>query len=158
MSGQRIVLLMLIVLAVLYAAGASMGLRGGARSGGIGWVEDLSGALTPRMDLEKMQGACLDRQASSFVVLADKPCLVRIQSIKSGTRKMALRLTAGVRIKGQYTAPAAHEKIDKDDESARQTLSLEPGQKISLVILKEGGNLSLSCEGAEGKPCRAEIK
>ena len=158
MSGQRIVLIVLIALAVLYAAGVGLGLRGGVSGGRIGWVEGLSTALTPRLDFEKLTGPCVDRQANSFVIPPESPCEVSIPSFKSGTRKMSLRLTAGTQIKGRYGAPAEHEKIDKNDESANQTVSIQPDKEVSLVILKEGGVLLLTCDNKAKAPCQAAVK
>jgi len=158
MSGPKIVLLVLIVLALLFLGGVGLGSRGGSDPGSLGWVEGLGSALTPRLDFTKLQGPCLDRQANSFVIPPGSPCKISIPSFTRGTRKMALRLTGGVRVDGQYVAPPGHEKIDPKDESGEQSVTLEGAKEVSLVILKEGGSLSLVCQNQQKAPCHVAAK
>ena len=158
MSGPKIVLLVLIVLALLFVGGVALGLRPNSESGGFAWVEGLSGALTPRLEFAELKGPCLDARSTSFVIPTGSFCEISIPSSKGGARKMALRLMGGVPVDGQYRAPPNHEKIDKNDESGQQSVKLEVGKEIAVVILKEGGNLSLLCPKQETPSCQVEVK
>jgi hypothetical protein len=154
MTAQRVAILVLVLLAVLYATGVGVGFRRDSGSSSINWVETLSRALTPKLDIDTLHGDCVDRTAKTFQLRAGTPCVVTVPPTSRGTRRIALRLTSGVRVEGRYQAPATHEKIDKDDESANQTVRIEGDKSKAIVILKEGGTVALTCESDRDVPCK----
>lgn len=138
MSGTKIALLVLGLLALLFVGGVSLGSRSGTDPGSLGWIDSLSSTLTPSLDYSKIQGSCLDQQTKTFAILPSSPCVLSIPTFKSGTRKMSLTLTTGDQVDVQYVAAPGHEKIDPQDESSLQSVTLESPKAASLIILKEG--------------------
>jgi hypothetical protein len=159
MTGPRVVIIVLILIAVLFFTGLGLGLSGeGTGVANVDWIETISGALTPQLDFAALQGPCIDRAGKAFTIERRATCQVSIPGASRGTRRVALALTQGTRVEGRYKAPAEHEKIDERDETADQVVSLEPGKKLAVVILKEGGSLSLACDAPEKARCRIEAK
>ena len=159
MSGPKVAVIILVAIAVLFFVGLGLGMRGeGSGPANLDWVETISGALTPRLDFDALQGTCVDPAAKVFTVERKASCVVSIPSASGGTRRVALTLTEGGRVEGRYQAPPEHEKIDEGDETANQVVSLEPGKSLAVVILKEGGSLSLTCDAPEKARCRIEAK
>jgi hypothetical protein len=155
----KVVLGVLVVFAVLFYTGLGLGLMGeGSGPANIGWVDTISGALTPRLDFDTLKGPCTDRAAKEFVLERQAACQVTIPGASRGTRRIALSLKEGGRVEGRYQAPPEHEKIDENDETANQVVSLEPDKSLAVVILKEGGTLSLTCEAPEKARCRVEVR
>ena len=159
MTGPKVVVIVLVVLAVLFFVGLGLGQRGeGSGPANVDWIETLSGALTPRLDFDALQGSCIDRAARAFALDRKSTCQVSIPTAARGTRRVALTLTEGQRVEARYKAPPEHEKIDDGDETADQVVSLEPGKRLAVVILKEGGALGLTCNAPEKSRCRVEVK
>jgi hypothetical protein len=158
-TGTKVVLVVLVAFAVLFYTGIGLGLMGeGSGPAKTDWIATISGALTPRLDFNALQGSCIDRSARAFTLERKAACQVSIPSASRGTRRITLSLTEGERVEGRYRAPAQHEKIDEDDETADQVVSLEPGKSLAVVILKEGGSLSLTCDAPEKARCRVAAK
>ena len=159
MTGPKVVVIVLVVLAVLFFVGLGLGQRGeGSGPANVDWLETLSGALTPRLDFDALEGSCIDRAAKAFNLERQLTCQVSIPSASRGTRRLSLTLTEGQRVEARYKAPPKHEKIDDGDETADQVVSLEPGKSLAVVILKEGGSLSLTCDAPEKVRCRLEAR
>jgi hypothetical protein len=159
MNGTKIVLIVLVLFAVLFFTGLGLGLRGeGSDLVNVDWIETLSGALTPRLDFDALQGPCLDRSAKAFALDRQASCQISIPSASRGTRRVTFSLTEGRRVAIRYQAPSPHEKIDDNDETANQVVSLEPATNLAVVILKEGGTLALTCDAAENARCRIAVK
>jgi hypothetical protein len=142
---------------VLFVVGQGLGFRTQSDLTDVDWVESLGNVFTPRFDFDGLTGRCVDAEARTLVVQPDGACEVSIAPVSSGTRRVALRLERGARVEARYVAPADHEKIDERDESASQTVVLEGDRQPSVVILKEGGTLSLSCTSADESPCRIVV-
>jgi hypothetical protein len=158
-TATKVVLAVLVAFAVLFYAGLGIGLMGeGSGPANVDWIETISGALTPRLDFDALQGSCTDRAARAFVLERQAPCQVSIPSASRGTRRITLSLTEGTRVEGRYQAPPQHEKIDEEDETADQVVTLEPDKSLAIVILKEGGSLSLTCDAPEKARCRVEAR
>jgi hypothetical protein len=159
MTAPRVAVVVLVLIAVLFFAGMGLGLRG-EESGpaNLDWIESLSGALTRGLDFDSLKSSCIDPAAEAFVLERKSTCQVSIPSTSRGTRRLALTLTEGLGVTGRFTAPAEHEKIDEEDQAADQEVTLEPGKDFAIVILKEGGTLSLTCDAAEKARCRVEAE
>jgi hypothetical protein len=159
MTGPRIVVIVLVLFAVLFFTGLGLGMRGeGTGLADIDWIETLSGALTPRLDFDALQGPCVDRAAQALTLERQAACEVSIPSVSRGTRRMALTLRQGQRVEVRYQAPPAHEKIDDSDEMANQVVSLESGRDLAVAILKEGGSLTLTCDAPDQTRCQVDLK
>jgi hypothetical protein len=158
-TGTKVVLVVLVAFAVLFYTGLGLGLMGeGSGPAHVDWIATISGALTPRLDFNALQGSCTDRAAKAFVLERQAACQVSIPGASRGTRRITLSLIEGTRVEGRYQAPSQHEKIDEQDETADQRVSLERDKSLAIVILKEGGSLSLTCDAPEKTRCRVEAR
>lgn len=154
MTGPRIALVALALIAVLFFAGVGMGFSGeGSGDADLGWVESLSGMLTPSVDLTSVTSTCLDAKAQLFALPAGSTCAATIPGVTKGTRRLNLKLTTGTRAVVTYTAPSPHEKIDADDQSAAQTVELAADKTRAVIVLKEGGALAFSCTAPDKTRC-----
>ncbi len=154
MSGANIALIVLLLLAALFALGVTRGGRSAdSTAPNLSWVETIGSVLTPSLDFSKLQGPCLDPKAKLFLLNPGSPCLVFIHSSSRGTRKLTLGLAGGIEVDARYAAPPGHEKIDPNDDSGDQSIKIDGTKEVSLVILKEGGVLSLTCINSNQQTC-----
>jgi hypothetical protein len=160
MTGPKLVLVVLVLFAVLFIAGLGLGLRGeGSGLANVDWIETLSGALTPHVDVDALQGPCLDPAAKGVALERRATCQVSIPSAAAGTRRIALTLSEGRRVEVRYQAPPTHDRIDNNDEMANQVVALESGKTPALVILKEGGSLTFTaCDAPDGVRCQIGLE
>lgn len=159
MTGPRIVLVSLALVAVVFFSGVGVGLSGeGAEPASADWVETLSGLLTRSVDVSTVESPCLDQNERAFVVEAKSMCSATIPAVARGTRRLGLSLDEGSAALVSYVAPEIHERIDNSDDTAAQKVQLEPVKNRGIVVLKEGGSLTITCNATENTRCRITVK
>lgn len=133
---MRVVLVVLVGVAALFAGGIALGARQGRDAADRSWVNELGDALlgqaepVPAADLS---GACVGERA---LVVAGPPCAVRVASSGDPVRELELRLAAGT---------ASLRLIQDDQVTVRVDLPDGDDGETSFTVFDAGGILTVQC-------------
>ena len=160
MSGSRMFMIVLILFALLFAAGVGAGLRQNDSQpdphsfSPPNWSATLSDWLSPKLSLntlQAVQGTCLKAAQNLFTLTAGSRCVLNVPSSSQQYRRAKLHLVSGTSISVAYSAPPS-----QDPNLAKQRLSWPGADPQSFVALPGGGTLTISC--ASGAACELQAQ
>lgn len=157
MNLPRPVIILFVIVIVLFACGVCSGATLQANRPidlDVGWVKSLGNTFArpqalPRQEIRVASGSpasCL--QGNVLVVGLNATCRYTLDSSRTPVRRMTLRLATNSTVQAVLTQP--------DVLTARETLT-GAGSTQELDVYREGGTLSLTCQGATN-PCRVELR
>jgi hypothetical protein len=155
MTGPRIFLVVLALFAVLFIVGLSMGLRQNDSPpdphnlNPPDWTNSLSDWFSPTLDLNTVQGACVQAAPKTFAVASGSSCKLQVPSSTQKYRKAKLHLIAGASVNLTYKSPTTD-----DPNLSQQELSWPGKDPQSLVVLAGGGTVTISCSAQA--PCQLQ--
>ena len=155
MTGQRVAIVLLVLLAIVFAAGVGLGVGRDGPAGQPGWATTLDGWFGSEETVRpgEVRGPCVD--GASLVVRPGAPCTAEIRETRRArVRYLTLALADG--------SKARVEIAPKDDVAAPMSVRLraDVSKPPKLPILEKGASMILKCEG--GNPmtqlCRVVVR
>lgn len=153
MTGPRLPLLVLVLIAVAFAVGLAIAPRDDtAREPdpeGDTWVHRLGEKLIPAVDVKTLSGPCLAAGGAGIAMLASPlPCEIAVPPARRAwqrVRRLKLRRVQGVQIEVRYDGiPEEKVKFEK--------------ATTSVIVLKQGGKLFVFCPPLGQKSCKVELE
>ena len=160
MTGPRIFIIILVLLAVLFIVVMGIGLRQNDAQPDAhnfsppDWTSSLGDWLSPSLDLTTVQvaaGACLQAVQKTFTLAPGSNCKLQAPAASQKYRKVKLHRVAGASVTVSYRSPT-----DDDPNLSKQDLSWPGKDPQSLLVLTGGGSITLSC--GSGASCLLQVQ
>ena len=155
MSGNKKVIIILVVLTIVFGVIIGFGYFSGGEDGAFNRariqekVDALKGWFRgPPLPAEEIRSKCLKNGV--FTIASGSSCQAVIQASDTSVRVLTLELLQGAEAKIVYTP--------HDEGAARVDGTIKKKKPFDLPIQEKGGNLTLSYTGNNPQQCRIRMK
>jgi len=163
MTGPRIFIIILVLLAVLFIVGMGIGLRQNDAQPDKGkfsppdWASSLDW-LSPSLDLTTVQvvaGTCLQAPQKTVTLQAGSKCELQVPAASQKYRKVKLHLVTGASVKVTYTTSTQGDPNLSPEQDLEWSQQDRKDPK-SLAVLTGGGRIALTC--GSGASCLLQVQ
>lgn len=148
---MKLFIVVLVLLALLFALGMAWGLRGRDQEASESWTATLQDLFPgpARLRPQTVSAAC--RRGSQFVVGPGATCVAQVRGDRAPVRRARLRLVKGLRATAEWR-PAG------EAATFPGRLVLAPGATKDVTIQDSGGALLLVCVSAGSGDCAIALE